>query len=298
MYADSRLEFGSIRDRARFSALTHDTPVLGADRVRTSIDYHGTSAEGFEDFLFFAVHRGSVEVSGRSTRSSSTPGDVAFYPLGVPIDFSMRDFDVTTLRLPGRRIEQVAEDIAGVPADTLEFHDVTPVSPAMSRYWNALMNFAASALMDPESPLQSSLLAEDLARTVATAALHTFPNTTMTRQYTPGPGGITSAAVRRAAAHIEAHAHLPLQLSEIAAVAGTSVRALQYGFRRHLDTTPLGYLRQVRLEHARQDLQHADPTRGDTVSAIAERWGFANAGRFASAYRSAYGMNPSHTLRG
>lgn len=109
MYADSGLEFGSIRDQARFSALTHDTSVIGADRVRTSIDYHGSSSEGLEDFLFFAVHRGTVGVHGRSTVSTSFAGDVAFYPLGVPIDFSMHDFDVTTLRLPGRRLQQVLE---------------------------------------------------------------------------------------------------------------------------------------------------------------------------------------------
>lgn len=36
---------------------------------------------------------------------------------------------------------------------------------------------------------------------------------------------------------------------------------------------------------------------GDTVGAIALRWGFAKPGRFASAYREAYGQLPSHTLR-
>ncbi len=75
-------------------------------------------------------------------------------------------------------------------------------------------------------------VAQDLARTVATAALHVFPNTTMNRHHDPGPGTLTPAVIRRAVAHIDAHAHLPLQLSEIAAAAGTSTRALQYGFRR------------------------------------------------------------------
>ena len=57
--------------------------------------------------------------------------------------------------------------------------------------------------MDPESPLGSPLLAEDLARTLATAALHTFPNSTMTQQHVPGPGDVAPATIRRAVAHID-----------------------------------------------------------------------------------------------
>jgi len=296
-YADNTSRFAPIRNGARFSALTHDTPVMGADRVLTSIDYEGTSAEGFHDYVFFVVHAGRVQVSSRDADTVASDGDVAFYPLGVPIGFAMHAFDVTTIRLPADRIDRVAEETAGVPAAELRFHDITPVSASMHRYWRALLGLVSGALMDPASPLSSPLLAEDMARTVATAALHTFPNTTMTRQHVPDAGTITCASVRRAVAYIDANAHLPLQLSEIAAAAGTSARALQYGFRQHLGTTPLGHLRRVRLELARGELQRADPTRGDTVAAIATRWGFANPGRFATAYRAAYGVLPGQTLR-
>ncbi|MFY0407402.1 helix-turn-helix domain-containing protein [Solicola sp. PLA-1-18] len=53
----------------------------------------------------------------------------------------------------------------------------------------------------------------------------------------------------------------------------------------------------MRLERAHEELQRADPTRGDTVAAVAARWGFANPGRFAARYRSTFGVLPSHTLR-
>ena len=79
--------------------------------------------------------------------------------------------------------------------------------------------------------------------------------------------------------------------------AGTGARALQYAFRRHHGTTPLGSLRRVRLEHAHRELQAADPTRGATVAAIAARWGFARADRFATAYRETFGVLPRDTLR-
>lgn len=297
-YADNTSRFAPIRNGARFAARTHDTPVLGSDRLRTTIDYSGTTEQGFTDLVFFVVHAGTVRVTSADHDVLVAPGDTAVYPLRVPISFAMHGFDVTTVRLSADRVRQVAAETTGIAPDRLAFHALTPASPPLHRYWRSLVGVVGGALSDPASPLGSPLLAEDLARTVATAALHVFPNSTMTRQHVPGPGAVAPATVRRAAAHIEEHAHLPLSLAEIADAAGTSPRALQYGFRRHLGTTPLGHLRRVRLHRAHRELQAADPRAGDGVAVVAARWGFSNPGRFAAAYRDEFGVPPSRTLRG
>jgi len=88
-----------------------------------------------------------------------------------------------------------------------------------------------------------------------------------------------------------------LSLLDIARTVSITPRALQYAFRRHLDTTPTSYLRKVRLDRAHTDLLNADPTRGDTVGSIAMRWGFLHLGNFAASYRDAYGTTPRQTLR-
>src|SRR3954454_12316354 len=80
--------------------------------------------------------------------------------------------------------------------------------------------------------------------------------------------------VGRAVEHIQAHAHEPLSVTDIAAAVGASVRGVQEAFRRHLDTTPTAYLRSVRLERAHQDLVAAAQDRGGSVTEIALRWGF------------------------
>ena len=67
-------------------------------------------------------------------------------------------------------------------------------------------------------------------------------------------------------------------------------------FRRHLGTTPMTYLRRVRLGCAHQELH--DGGDGLTVTEIAYRWGFSNPSRFAQYYRAEYGTGPSDTLRG
>lgn len=102
--------------------------------------------------------------------------------------------------------------------------------------------------------------------------------------------------LRRATAFINDQAGEDITVTDIAAASFVTVRAVQLAFRRHLDTTPLGYLRQVRLERAHRDLLTAVPGR-DTVTTIAARWRFPSASRFSAYYRAAYGVPPGHTLR-
>lgn len=137
----------------------------------------------------------------------------------------------------------------------------------------------------------------EMTRLAAAALLETFPNTTMTVSYLPGPGWVPPATVRRAASFIEAYANEPVTLDQIAAMAGVTGRALQYAFRRSYGTTPTGYLRRVRLERAHAELRTADPADGTTVAAVARKWGWANPAHFAAAYRRQHGQLPSQTLR-
>ncbi|WP_171075204.1 helix-turn-helix transcriptional regulator [Nonomuraea basaltis] len=107
------------------------------------------------------------------------------------------------------------------------------------------------------------------------------------------------AALRRAQIYCEEHADECVSLRDIAAAARVSVRTLQHDFRNHLQTTPLAYLRQVRLAHAHADLVRIAQTGGQTtVTEVAMRWGFTHLGRFASLYRETYGRSPSSTLNG
>ena len=220
MYADNTSRFAPIRHGAQFSAQTYDTPVIGVDHVRTSIDYAGTSDEGFRDYVFFVVHAGSVRMNSSMGDVIVAVGDAAFYPLDTPIAFAMQGFDVTTMRLGAAQVARIAEETTGIPAAEFGFHGITPISESMARFWRSLLALVSGAITDPVSPLTSKLLADELARMVAVSALHVFPNTAMTRHYAPGPGVAASATIRRAVAYLEANADQPIQLSDIAAAAG------------------------------------------------------------------------------
>jgi len=95
--------------------------------------------------------------------------------------------------------------------------------------------------------------------------------------------------------HIEAHADALLTPEILARVGHVSVRTLHAAFRERLATTPMAYVRAVRLEQARAELRRGDPTTV-SVSAVAARYGFAHLSRFAQQYRSRFGELPSATL--
>jgi AraC-like DNA-binding protein len=99
----------------------------------------------------------------------------------------------------------------------------------------------------------------------------------------------------RALDWLRGHLAEPIDLEQLASVAGVRPRTLETHFRTFLRTTPLGWVRRMRLANARRELQcgGADAT----VTAIALASGFSQLGRFAAEYRAEFGEVPSVTLR-
>jgi AraC-like DNA-binding protein len=101
--------------------------------------------------------------------------------------------------------------------------------------------------------------------------------------------------IRRAEEFIRSNAHEAITVESVARAASCSVRALQLGFRRFRNTTPLAVLRQARLQRARNEIMRSDGSL--SVLGLAARHGFGNPGRFSDMYRQAFGEYPSETLR-
>jgi transcriptional regulator GlxA family with amidase domain len=74
-----------------------------------------------------------------------------------------------------------------------------------------------------------------------------------------------------------------------------SVRTLHAAFQERLATSPMTYVRTVRLDRARAELLRSDPHEV-SVTDVAMRYGFAHLSRFAQQYRDRFGELPSVTL--
>jgi AraC-like DNA-binding protein len=107
--------------------------------------------------------------------------------------------------------------------------------------------------------------------------------------------GIAPAFVRRAEAFMRAHSADMLQLQEIAVAAGVPSRTLRDGFQQFRGTSPMQFVRDLRMSQARETLLRAGPD--VRVSDVALACGFLHLGRFSLAYAKAFGESPSATLR-
>ncbi|MFJ9104354.1 helix-turn-helix transcriptional regulator [Streptomyces sp. NPDC102405] len=244
------------------------------------------------------IHEGTIEDHVyQGVSDSFGPGDVvSFAPPELSYagrvhaaryNFTMLDTDLLT---------QVAATADTRRPEPVRLTGHRPLSPAAGARLRATIRYVQDHVLADAAVADEPLVASTAAQHLAAAVLATFPNTSSTDPTGPDRQDAHPAALRRALSYIDDHADRPLTVAQIAEAARLSVRALQYAFRRHLDSTPLAYVRQVRLSHAHDELAAADPEDGATVTDIAARWGFYHPGRFATLYRHSYDRSPRRTL--
>jgi len=86
-----------------------------------------------------------------------------------------------------------------------------------------------------------------------------------------------------------------LTVRQLALSSGVSERTLEYAFRDLAGMSPKVFIRATRLNQVRRQLQIADTD--NSISDVANRWGFWHMGQFAADYRAQFGELPSTTLR-
>ncbi len=101
--------------------------------------------------------------------------------------------------------------------------------------------------------------------------------------------GTTNASVLAAIEAMETHVANPLNLQELAKIAGTSPRQLTRQFLKTVGVTPISFGRKIRLSKAHTLLQTASLS----ISEIALMTGFSSPAHFSSRYSDAYGQAPS-----
>ncbi|MEU3294310.1 AraC family transcriptional regulator [Streptomyces longwoodensis] len=295
--AYARMRIGGSPAGSRAHVRRSATPSLSVDELALDFDM-SYAVTPLGRICLCVVHDGTIEDHVYpGVHESFGPGDVvSFVPPDQAYAGVVRAARYNITMLDPALLDQVAMAAPAAHAGPVRLTGHRPHSPAAAdRLRGAIAYLRDHVLADPDladQPLVASTAAQHLAATV----LATFPNTALTDPTGSDRADAHPAALRRALTYIDDHADEPVTVAEIAAAAHITVRALQYAFRRHLDTTPLAHLRRVRLAHAHHELLAADPSDGTTVTQVAVRWGFAHPGRFAALYRAAYGRSPHRTL--
>ncbi|GHE08725.1 AraC family transcriptional regulator [Klenkia taihuensis] len=271
--------------------LVQDT-VAGVEvsRIRYGVDAVITAQEPRAGTCVARLRGGSVGYRSAGQQHRWAAGDVYLAaPAGAVFEAEVHDCEADYVVIDPSTFAAVAQTAdGGAPALT----GWTPVSGAAARQWLDTLEFVQRTAAGPAVP---PLVAGATARLMAAATLAAFPTDAAVEPAARDRRDARPRIVAQAVAFIESHPDRDLTVADVAEAAHVTPRALQLAFRKHLGTTPMAHLRRVRLERAHADLLAADPGRA-TVGAIAARWGFADAGRFARRYRDVYGRSPSTTL--
>ncbi len=242
------------------------------------------------------VHTGRIEENFVDGQDVFAPGDVTLLtqpdlPYSGRVCASSYDltmFDTALLD----RVAAPDEDGSG---RTVRLLGHRPVSEPAKRQLGAAIDYVRT-LVRTERAEPTPLVASTTASMLAAVVIETLPTNASTEPTARDRVDARPALLRRAVAYIESHVEADIALADIAASVHVTPRALQYMFRRHMDTTPMEFLRTVRLDHAHRQLLASEPDT-TTIQTVAAHWGFGHTGRFASMYRKTYGRNPSDTLR-
>ena len=194
---------------------------------------------------------------------------------------------------------QCRQHIGGKLREPVEFGPRMAMCGTAAASWARLMNWLCAEIGRSDACggglLDTPLFAAQIEQMVVLTLLLSQPSNYSVRLMGDAPS-VTPHFVRRVERYIDDNAHEPLTIGGLAECSGVSARSLFAGFRKYRGTTPMQYLKQVRLNRVREALLRGGPD-CMTVTAVAMRWGFAHLGHFTVDYRRAFGETPSATLR-
>jgi AraC-like DNA-binding protein len=293
--AYTKMQIGSSTERVRAQFVRDATATVSIDDLDIGFDM-SYEADSLGRICLCVVSSGRIEDHDTGDwQDSLGPGDVAYF---VPPDRASRG----TVRRARYRIVMLEPEllsrVAAVPGGSSEPVRLVghrPVSAAAGAHLADTITYLRDHVLSEPTIRDSDLIASTASQLLAAAVLNTFPSTASTEPAGSDRHDAHPNTVRRAVEFMESHLHADISAADIAEAAGVTVRAVQLAFRRHLGTTPMEYLRRIRLAEAHTTLRKADAA-SETVTSVAARWGFHHPGRFAAAYRAAYGLPPSTTL--
>jgi AraC-like DNA-binding protein len=250
-------------------------------------------------FLLQLPLQGGALVSTSSCDIATAPG-VAASLLSPTMPTWMvwqNDCAQLILLVDRKLVEQRAAALAGGAVRVVEFDPVidlaAPAAQALQAQMQGLVNLAEGLGSKRNlSPAAAANWREALLDSLLSGQRHGLSQAIRTFA---GESEALPRALRRAHDWLAAHAADPLDLVQLADVAGIGIRPLQLGFQRHFGMSISQMLLDLRLAELNARLAAAAPDA--RVIDIAFDLGFTHVSSMAGAYRHKFGETPSATLR-
>ena len=284
-------------------------PMSGTTEIETRlrIGRHRWSPDPLKacgDSSVLIVTDGSLEgrVGEHSLRLSG-PLSALFLPDHCWRQTSLGEFDGLWLRLENDRLGRAADQVSGHTWRSRRLAPLLQEAICLNRAEGSAQRHlqrleVVARLLDPNAghpPEEIEPLALwDLLDRLVVLALWGDRLRRSCGQ-TGAPGGEREAILEDLLAWIRANSHRPLHLAELEQRSGYSDRSLRNAFQARFGCPPKQWIRQTRMESARQRL--LDPGPEDSVSTIARDHGYQHVSQFSRDFRCVFGQRPSLLMR-
>ena len=294
------VDFPSARASSRvdlqLNALTVGRVTCGYMRFQDALRLETAEAEHYH--VDIPTDGRAIMRAGLGQSIHATPSMAGVFMPGRPVAIDAGEsFAQLSLMIPRDQLHLEAENLLGIRLTRpLEFSGEMDLEVPGGQVVMQVLRTIDRASEDPDGGLLAHpLAAQRLEQVLIHSLLLDQQHNHSAALACPAP----AAGMRPVSQAVELLRNEPARLwtvTELATEVSVSVRSLQEGFRRSLDTTPMEYLRHLRLEKAHEALANAEPGTL-TVTEIAAHWGFTHLGRFAAAYRLRFSESPSDTMR-
>jgi AraC-like DNA-binding protein len=177
----------------------------------------------------------------------------------------------------------------------LEFAPAVPLTTTGGSAITDLLRFMTGSLVEENGICSSNIARSHMASLLMSGLLTCLDHNYREELSNSGERRVKPAYVSRAQEFMKQNISQPIGPEDVAASVRVSTRALFVGFKTYLNTTPMRYLKDLRLDMVRDTLLKMEPQRA-SITTVAMDYGFHHLGHFCAAYKERFGEQPRETV--
>ncbi|MES9815386.1 MAG: AraC family transcriptional regulator [Candidatus Thiodiazotropha sp.] len=249
-----------------------------------------------DSYLVKFTLQGHSEVNQSHNSCTTQAGTICVLNPSMPLkDRMSEDFQMMIVQIQEKLLyAHLAKELGVEVNRPLDFQTVSVSMDTRAASFTRLTGLLCDDLSNQCSDFKHAHINKQLGQVLMSLLLmeipHTYSNFLRQSTLTPAP-----YFVRLAEDYIHAHLCEQLLLDQLSAVAGVSGRSLQLAFKKHRGVSPMEYIRNCRLDRARELLQKRSAS---NITQIALDCGFNHLSKFSNYYKLRFGELPSDTWSG
>lgn len=284
-------QIGAGAFRGSFSDMVLPGMQVFREVTNRKVHQHGRMGRGCFGFAVPWQCSGEINVNG-----ASVPPDVALASFDADVDMcTPDDFELRGVVMDATLIEDALQSmetelVSGV------WHRLRAMRlpPEQARRIHSLLSFALEAADSTPWVFDDAGARKHLADSLLMEVVEALPRVQPCDDFMSGAA--RKRTVDRACHLMLAQQESALSILDVCKSVGASRRKLNYCFLEVVGTSPIRYLRAIRLNGVRRDLKRGAQS-GEGVHDIAIRWGFWHFSQFSLDYKRQFAELPSETLR-